>query len=88
MARIAAADFDAAQALAMFQRRFTMDYGRRASGSKPASKDDEYFPVFRLDMISIVGRPMRAVTNRSGFFDNVNFTFCSWQAPYSSNVRQ
>ena len=84
MARTNAADFDAAQALSMFQRRFTMDYGRRASGSKPASANDSYFPVFHLDMISVVGCPLRPITKRSAFFDNVTFTLLHWQAPYSS----
>lgn len=84
MSRTNAADFDAAQALGMFQQRFTMDYGRQRSGSKPASGNDEYYPVFHLDMISIVGCPLRPITNRSGFFDNVTFTLQHWQAPYAS----
>ncbi|KAJ6436869.1 MHYT domain signaling protein [Purpureocillium lavendulum] len=61
-----------------------MDYGRRSSGSKPASASDEYYPLFHLDMISIVGCPLQPITNRSGFFDNVTFTFQHWQSSYSS----
>lgn len=61
-----------------------MDYGARKAGSKPASYQDGYFPMFFLDMISIIGRPLQPITNRSGFFDNVTFSLQHWQAPYSS----
>ncbi|KAL7916943.1 hypothetical protein ACQKWADRAFT_317722, partial [Trichoderma austrokoningii] len=77
-------DFTAQQAMNMFQRRFTMDYGRGGAGSKPASDKDDYFPIFHLDMISIVGCPLRPITSGSGFFDNIMFTLQHWQAPYSS----
>ncbi|EEU33694.1 uncharacterized protein NECHADRAFT_89231 [Fusarium vanettenii 77-13-4] len=75
-------NFDASQALEMFQRRYTMDYGRRASGSKAADPDDKYFPIFHLGMIGIVGRPLRPITNRSGFFDKVTFTLRYWHSSY------
>ncbi|KID82200.1 hypothetical protein MGU_10458 [Metarhizium guizhouense ARSEF 977] len=84
LSRTMADDFDAAQALDMLQHRYTIDYGRRSSGSKPASQADEYYPIFHLDMISIVGQPLRPIVHRSSFFDNVDFTFQHWQAAYSS----
>ncbi|KFA76187.1 hypothetical protein S40288_10098 [Stachybotrys chartarum IBT 40288] len=84
IARTMAADFDATQALDMLQHRYTMDYGRRSTGSKPASTADEYYPTFHLDMISVVGKPLHAITNQSSFFDNVTFTLQHWAAPYSS----
>ena len=82
--RTMADDFDAAQALGILQHRYTMDYSQRSSGSKPASTADEYYPVFYLDMISIVGQPLLSIIHRSSFFDNVTFTLHRWQAPYSS----
>lgn len=74
--------FDAAQAIEMFQRRYTMDYGRKASDSKAADAEDGYFPLFHLDMIGIVGRPLQPITSRSGFFDNVTFTLRYWHTSY------
>ncbi|KAF4469664.1 hypothetical protein FALBO_3433 [Fusarium albosuccineum] len=82
MSRTEEPSFDATQALEMFQRRYTMDYGRKASGSKPADPEDKYFPIFHLDMIGIVGRPLRPITCRSGFFDNVTFTLRYWHSSY------
>jgi hypothetical protein len=67
----------------MFQRRYTIDYGRKASGSRPANPEDRYFPIFHLDMIGIVGRPLRPITRRSGFFDNVTFTLRYWYSSYA-----
>ncbi|KAH6954031.1 hypothetical protein BKA56DRAFT_433358, partial [Ilyonectria sp. MPI-CAGE-AT-0026] len=74
--------FDATQALEMFQRRYTMDYRKKASGSKAADAEDKYFPIFHLDMIGIVGRPLHPITSRSGFFDNVTFTLRHWHSSY------
>ncbi len=84
IARTMAEDFNAAQALDMLQHRYTMDYGRRSAGSKPASTADEYYPTFHLDMVSIIGNPLQAIASRSSFFDNVTFTLQHWAAPYSS----
>ena len=62
-----------------------MDYGSRKAGSRPASEKDAYYPVFYLDFISVVGRPLQPVTRRSErFFDNVTISFRHWQAPYSA----
>lgn len=83
ISRTNAPDFDAAQALEMFQRRYTIDYGRKASGSRAANPEDRYFPIFHLDMIGIVGRPLRPITRRSGFFDNVTFTLRYWHSSYA-----
>lgn len=68
----------------MFQRRYTIDYGSRKSGSRPAGGQLHYYPVFHLDMLSIVGHPLLPITHRSGFFDNVTFSLRYWQAGYSS----
>lgn len=84
LSRTMADDFNAAQALDMLQHRYTIDYRRRSSSSKPASQADEYYPIFHLNMISIVGQPLRPIIRKSSFFDNVDFTFRHWQAPYSS----
>jgi len=69
----------------MLHRQCTMDYASRKAGSKPASDDDRYYPVFHLDMLSAVGRPLQAITSRSErIFDNVTVTFQRWSAPYGS----
>lgn len=61
-----------------------MDYGTRELGSRPARETDGYYPVFHLDMVSVIGKPLHAITSRSGFFDSVTFTLQHWFAPYSS----
>jgi hypothetical protein len=79
------AGFDGVQALEMIHRRYTIDYASRKAGSKPASSDDVYYPVFHLDMLSAVGRPLRPIASRSErIFDNVTVTFQRWGAQYSS----
>jgi hypothetical protein len=83
MSRTNAPDFNATQALEMFQRRYTIDYGRKASRSRAANPEDKYFPIFHLDMIGIVSRPLRPITSRSGFFDNVTFTLRYWHSSYA-----
>ena len=61
-----------------------MNYGGRKTGSRPAKSEDGYYPIFHLDMMSVVRRPLRAITKEGGFFDNVTFTLQRWQAPYNS----
>jgi hypothetical protein len=68
----------------MLHRLHTIDYGSRRGGSKPADAVDEYHPLFFLDYISIVGRPLHPITRTSsGFFDHVTVTFKDWQMPYT-----
>lgn len=62
-----------------------MDYGSRRSGSKSADIGDEYHPLFFLDYLSIIGRPLRPLTRfNDRFFDNVTVSFKNWQKPYSA----
>ena len=61
-----------------------MDYGD-SSGSKPASEGDRYYPVFHLDMFSVVGIPLCPIVRQGGFFDNVTFTLRLWQSLYRSS---
>ncbi|KND87467.1 hypothetical protein TOPH_07873 [Tolypocladium ophioglossoides CBS 100239] len=71
-----------------FPEGYYMDEDEDAAGTAaerdldPRAPANDYYPVFNLAMISLVGRPLRAITNRSGFFDNVNFSLHWWQAPY------
>ncbi len=61
-----------------------MDYGSRKAGSRATQPTDEYHPVFRLDMIIMVGRPMKPITHASDrFFDNVTLSFRNWRSSYS-----
>ena len=78
------AGFDGSRALEMIQQQYTMDYGSRKEGARAAGKDDEYHPLFFLDMIILVGRPMQAITRvNDRFFDNVTITFRNWRSSYS-----
>lgn len=73
------------QAIEMLQTLYTIDYGRKTAGSRPAATDDEYYPTFSLDMLAFIGRPLQPITKRSDqFFDNITITFRNWHAPYSS----
>ncbi|KAF9770111.1 hypothetical protein IL306_012386, partial [Fusarium sp. DS 682] len=76
--------FDGMRALDLLQRRLIIDYGSRKTGSKAASEDDTYYPVFRLDFVSIVGRPRRPICRPSHFFDNITISLRHWCAPYSA----
>ena len=69
----------------MLHRLYTVDYGSRRAGSKAADIADEYHPLFYLDYISIVGRPLQPITQTSErFFDNVTISFKNWDMPYAS----
>src|SRR5277367_5127411 len=68
----------------MLHRLYTLDYGSRRAGSKAADIADEYHPVFHLDYISIVGRPLHPITQAgASFFDNVTVSFKDWGMPYA-----
>jgi hypothetical protein len=77
--------FTSEQAIEMMQTLYTMDYSRKAAGSRPAAVDDCYHPTFSLDMLAFIGRPLKPITKRSDqFFDNITVTFRNWRSPYSS----
>ncbi|EXM13735.1 hypothetical protein FOTG_17825 [Fusarium oxysporum f. sp. vasinfectum 25433] len=80
--------FDGTRALDLLQRRVVLDYGSKKTGSKPASEDDDYYPVFRLDFVSIVGLPRRPICRSSHFFDNITISFRHWSAPYVAKHAQ
>lgn len=61
-----------------------MNYGSKREGSSAAGTEDQYFPVFRLDFISIIGQPLRPICRDSHFFDNITISFRQWQASYSA----
>ncbi|KAI3571220.1 hypothetical protein IWW34DRAFT_898931 [Fusarium oxysporum f. sp. albedinis] len=65
-----------------------LDYRSKKAGSKPASEDDDYYPVFRLDFVSIVGLPRRPICRSSHFFDNITISFRHWSAPYVAKHAQ
>ena len=83
IAKTDSADFDGGQALDLLHRRYTIDYGSGQAGSSAADPNDQYFPIFYLDYISIVGLPLRPITRTNErFFDNVVVTFKDWHRPY------
>ena len=68
----------------MIQQQYTMDYESRKEGVHTTSKDDEYHPLFFLNIIILVGRPIQAITQiNNRFFDNVTITFRNWRSSYS-----
>src|SRR6266480_2568357 len=68
----------------MLQQRYTMDYGSGKAGSRSTLATDKYHPLFFLDMIIIVGRPMKPLTQASArFFDNITLSFRHWRSSYS-----
>ncbi|KAF2133086.1 hypothetical protein P153DRAFT_394009 [Dothidotthia symphoricarpi CBS 119687] len=77
--------FDGSQAIDMLQRRYTIDYGSKKAGSRAAAPDDEYIHSFFLDLLIIIGRPLRPITQPSSrFFDNITISFKNWRASYSA----
>lgn len=83
--KVLSSEFDGTQALEVLQRRCTMNYGSTNTGSYPARKENRYALSYHLDFISIIGRPLRPITKKSGrLFDNVTISLQNWQAPYSA----
>lgn len=79
------ASFDGDKAIDMLQRRYTIDYASRKAGSRAAAPDDEYIPSFFLDLLIIIGRPLKPITQPSSrFFDNITISFKNWRASYSN----
>lgn len=68
----------------MLQRSYTIDYGSRKDRSRPTTAEDEYYPRFFLDLIILVGRPLKSITQPSArFFNNITISFKNWRAPYA-----
>ncbi|KAM0714630.1 hypothetical protein Q7P37_009926 [Cladosporium fusiforme] len=81
--RTTAAGFNGTQAIGMLQHAYTLDFGSRRARSRHCKEEDGLIPTFHLDMIAIVGRPMKVIVHRSArFFDNVTISFADWRAPY------
>jgi hypothetical protein len=79
------ASFNGDKAINMLQRRYTIDYGSRKAGSRAAAPDDDYIPSFFLDLLIIIGRPLKPITQPSSrFFDNMIISFKNWRASYSN----
>ncbi|KAF2176734.1 hypothetical protein K469DRAFT_606088, partial [Zopfia rhizophila CBS 207.26] len=73
---IEALEFDAIQALEILYKLYTVDYKSSKAGSKAADIKDKYLLVFFLNYISIIGRPLKPITQPTDrFFDNVTITF-------------
>jgi hypothetical protein len=69
----------------MLQRRYTLDFGSRKAGSRAAALEDEYICSFFLDLLIIIGRPLKPITQLSSrFFDNITISFKNWRASYSA----
>jgi len=69
----------------MLQLLYTIDYGSRKAGSKAAAVGDKYYPTFFLDLLIIIGRPLKPITQSNEWSSgNVTMTFKNWRASYSS----
>ncbi|KAH7233727.1 hypothetical protein BKA59DRAFT_408309, partial [Fusarium tricinctum] len=53
--------------------RYTIDYRRKVFRSRPTNLKDRYFLIFYLDIIGIIGWPLRLIIRWSGFFNNITF---------------
>ena len=81
--RSTAPDLSSTQALGWLQQKHTFDFGSPAAGSRECKADDALVPTFYLDMIAIVGRPMKPIVHSSPrIFDNVTISLQHWAAPY------
>ena len=86
--------FTSDDALNMLSRQYTIDYGASSpggAGGRPLEDGDSLRLLFHLDYISIVGRPLCTLSQpqvgvRYGeaMFDNFDFTFRYWAAPYGA----
>jgi hypothetical protein len=78
-----AAGFSGTRAIGILQHAYTFDFGSRAARSRHCKEEDGLIPTFNLDMIAIMGRPMKPIVHRSApFFGNVTISFGDWRAPY------
>jgi hypothetical protein len=57
--------FNGSQAINMLQRRYTINYGSRKASSQAAALEDEYILSFFLNLLIIVGQPLRPITQLS-----------------------
>ncbi|KAK5994238.1 hypothetical protein PT974_07681 [Cladobotryum mycophilum] len=74
--------FDAQRAMSLLQTGHSIDYGRQGFRVRP---DDELRPEFFLDFLSVIGRPLCALSpeNPFTFFDSVKLTLKNWASSYN-----
>lgn len=69
----------------MLYSKNTIDFGSARAGGAAAKIDDEFFPSFYLDFLSIVGKPGLPITCRDGLIlDNITVLFRNWAELYST----
>ncbi|PVH90420.1 hypothetical protein DM02DRAFT_509229, partial [Periconia macrospinosa] len=79
------ASFNRDKAINMLQKQYTINYRSKKAGSQAAAPDDKYIPSFFLDLLIIIGRPLKPITQPSSqFFNNITISFKNWRASYSS----
>ncbi|KAF2463862.1 uncharacterized protein BDR25DRAFT_204556, partial [Lindgomyces ingoldianus] len=77
--------FNSSKALNMLQTLYTINYRSKKAGLKAAAVDNEYLPAFFLDLLIVIGRPLRPITRPTDrFFDNITISFKNWRASYSA----
>ncbi|KAG6094934.1 hypothetical protein E4U14_008369 [Claviceps sp. LM454 group G7] len=69
----------------MLQEKKTIDFGSSKSGGRSVDPSDKLFTEFYVDFISIIGRPLQAVTKLDcPLLDTVTMTFSNWSEPYAA----
>ncbi|RHZ44626.1 uncharacterized protein CDV56_101773 [Aspergillus thermomutatus] len=58
----------------------------KTTAARTAQTRDEFYSMFFLDYLGIIGRPLQPLTRPSErFFDNITIGFRSWRAPYTAS---
>ncbi|OCK87133.1 uncharacterized protein K441DRAFT_595604, partial [Cenococcum geophilum 1.58] len=77
--------FNRRQVIKILQQLYIIDYRSKKAGLKAAAVDDKYHYTFYLNLLIIISRPLRPITQSNGrFFNNITITFKNWRALYSS----
>lgn len=71
-------------AIGMLHRSYSLDYGRNHQLARAPRPTDSIHPRFHIDFLSIVGQPLKPISRRGAFFDNVYFTLKDWYGAYQS----
>jgi hypothetical protein len=69
----------------MIQEPKTIDFGAQDGKARATRERDVFVPLFYLDFISIIGKPMQPIMKADApFFDNITVSFAQWLAPYAA----
>ncbi|KAG5949606.1 hypothetical protein E4U58_001944, partial [Claviceps cyperi] len=76
---------DSTEAIKMLQEKNTINFGSSKSGCRSVSSSDKIYTEFYVDFISIIGRPLQAITKLDCILlDTVTMSFSNWSEPYAA----